>query len=129
MLGSIWAVTAGFLVMTVLVILGSMVLARLLVPGAMQAMRSGEMTMPPLTTGYLAGNLTLSLAAAVTGGYATLRLAPTSPAGHLLALGLVVLVMGVVSAKSPGSAHQPAWYRVVIPLVGVSGVALAALLA
>ncbi|HWA57108.1 MAG TPA: hypothetical protein VG692_07640 [Gemmatimonadales bacterium] len=128
MLASVWAVVAGFLVMAVLVMAGSMILMRIYAPGAMEAMRSGQMTLPPPTAGYIVRNIILSLGAAVAGGMVTLRLAPSAPTGHLAALGLVVLAMGLVSAKSPGSAHQPAWYRVAIPFVGLGGVLLAGVL-
>lgn len=128
MLASVWAVTAGFLTMAVLVMAGSVVLMRIYAPGAMQAMRSGQAPLPPPSPGYIVRNIILSLAAAVAGGAVTLRLAPSAPTGHLAALGLVVLAMGLVSAKSPGSAHQPAWYRVAIPFVGLTGVVLAGLI-
>lgn len=128
MLSSVWAVAAGFLTMAVLVMGGTLLLLKLFAPGMMEAMRSGSFTPPPLTPGYLARNLGLSLLAAAAGGAVTLRLAPASPIGHLLALGAVVLVMGLVSSRSPGSSHQPGWYRVTIPFVGLGGILLAALL-
>ncbi len=127
MLSSVWAVAAGFLTMAVLVMGGTVLLMKLLAPGMMEAMRAGSFTPPPLTAGFIARNLGLSLLAAMAGGLVTLRLAPVSPMGHLLARGAGVLVMGLVSSKSPGSSHQPAWYRVTIPFVGLGGLLLAAL--
>lgn len=128
MLSSVWAVAAGFLTMAVLVMAGTVVLMRMFAPGMMEAMRSGSFTPPALTPGFIARNLGLSLLAATAGGAVTLRLAPASPTGHLLALAGVVLAMGLVSSRSPGSSHQPGWYRVTIPCVGLAGLLLAALL-
>ena len=45
-----------------------------------------------------------------------------------MALGAVVIAMGIVRAFMPGSERQPEWYKFVIPLVGLVGIALSALL-
>ena len=45
-----------------------------------------------------------------------------------MALGAVVIAMGIVRAFMPGSERQPEWYTFVSPLVGVVGVTLSALL-
>ena len=127
MLRSVGSVVAGYAVMVVLVMLGTFALAAALIPGGMGAMRermkSGQ-PMPAPSATYLASNLALSLAAAVVGGWVTLRLAQRAPAGHLGALCVVLVVMGVVSARMPGSELQPGWYRFAIPLVGIAGVGL-----
>ena len=80
------------------------------------------------TPRYLVMNLALALVAAIVGGWVTTRIAPGAPNGHLMALGAVVIAMGIVSAFMPGSERQPEWYKFVIPLVGVVGIALSALL-
>ena len=41
---------------------------------------------------------------------------------------MLVLVMGVVSARMQASKAQPGWYKVVIPVVGVLGALLSGVL-
>ena len=72
---------------------------------------------------YMAMNIAFGFVAAFVGGVVTMRIAERSPNGHLIALACVVLAMGVVSMFTPGAGRQPAWYRFLIPLVGVAGVA------
>jgi len=130
---SIVAVVAGFAAMAVLVMAGSMAWMMLRVPGGMKAMRetmrSGDAAaMPAPPPAYLAFNLTLSLFAAMLGGWVTAGMAPNAPVGHRITLGAVIVVMALASARKPGSPGQPAWYKVVIPIVGLAGVALSALI-
>jgi hypothetical protein len=133
MLQSIGAVVAGYAAMVVLVMAGSMAWMALRVPGGLKAMREqmksgGAAAMPTPPPSYLAFNLALSLFAAALGGWVTRGIAPSAPTRHLLALGAVVVVMGFVSSRAPGSGRQPSWYRLVIPLVGLAGIALSTLL-
>ena len=131
MLRSIGAVAAGYAAMVALVMLGTFALAAVLVPGGSatmrQRMRSGQPMSAPSST-YLASNIALSLGAALVGGWVTLRIAPRSPAGHLGALCVVIVLMGVLSGRMPGSELQPGWYKFAIPLVGIVGVGLSILL-
>ena len=134
MVRSIGAVVAGYVAMVVIVMLGTLALAVSIYPGGLAALRarmqsSGAASMPRPSPIYLASNIVLSLVAAMMGGWVTLRVAVREPAGHLAALCVVLVVMGVISARRPGSELQPAWYRVVIPIVGVVGVALSILFA
>ena len=125
MLRSILSVVAGFMTMTVIVMLGTVALMAGMVPGGMKAMRdrgkSGAGAMPTPTSRYLVANIVLSLVAAVAGGWVTARLAPSAPMSFVGLLCAVVLVMGVLSARMPGAESQPGWYRVGIPLIGVVG--------
>ncbi|MEP6834362.1 MAG: hypothetical protein ABJB74_13285 [Gemmatimonas sp.] len=127
MLRSIAAVLAGFLVMSAVVMIGTVALTALLVPGGIASMKVGMKTpgasMPTPSTTYLAANLVLSLVAAISGGLVTQRIAASAPDGHLVALGAVMLVMSVVSAFSPGSAQQPEWVKFVIPVIALVGIA------
>src|SRR4051812_347356 len=113
MLRSFAAVIGGFLTMTVLVMLGTFALMAAFVPGglqAMKAMRDGAAkgaAMPVPSPRYLAMNIALSFVAAIVGGWVTTRIAARAPNGHLVALGALLLIMGVVSAFSPGSEQQP----------------------
>jgi hypothetical protein len=130
MLRSIGAVVAGFVTMAVLVMGGTFAWVAAKVPGGMAAMRQNPdaAAMQP-STAYLAFNLVLSLVAAFAGGWVTTRIAQRSATAHLAALAAVVVVMGIVSSLGPGSSRQPGWYKFVIPLVGLAGVALSAFLA
>lgn len=124
MLRSMLAVIAGFAGMTVLVMVGSVAIAAAMIPGGLRGMRDrmqrGEMPLP--SARIYATNLVMSLIAAIVGGWITLRLAPSSPTNHLIALSVVVLLMGVVSAFAPGGAQQARWYKLLIPVVGAAGV-------
>src|SRR5437868_3420366 len=111
--------------MAIVVMIGTVALVAAFVPGGAAAMRSGAgMSGPPPSMRYYASNIALSLVAAMVGGWLTARIASHAIAGHLIALAAVVLVMGFVSAVSPGSSRQPMWYKLVIPLVGIAGVAV-----
>jgi len=126
-------VLAGFAAMAVLVMAGSMVWMMLRVPGGMKAMRErmrpGDApALPAPPPAYLAFNLTLSFFAALLGGWVTAGLAPNAPGGHRITLGAVILVMALASSRTPASAGQPGWYRIVIPVVGLAGVGLSALI-
>lgn len=134
MLRSIMAVVAGFSTMAVVVMVGSIAIVAAFVPGglkALRAMRDGTgATMPVPTPRYLVMNIVLSLVAAILGGWITARIASRAVNGHLIALCIVILLMGVVSAFGSGSGSnvQPAWYKYVIPVVGIAGVALSGML-
>lgn len=129
MLRSIGAVALGYAAMVVVVMVGSMAWMALRVPGGLKAMRekmsSGDAAaMPAPPPAYLAFNLSLSFFAAVLAGWITRGLAPSAPTGHLVALGAVLVAMSVVSARGPGTGRQPGWYKLIIPVIGLAGVAL-----
>ena len=64
--------------------------------------------------------------AAILGGYVTARLSPQNPRNHVAALGGVILVLGLLSARAEGC--RPAWFRFGIIGVGLAGAALGGLL-
>lgn len=131
MLRSIGAVAAGFVTMVILVMIGSIAIAATTMPGGIAALKQVQQggPAPTPTLQVYVMNIVMSLVAAFVGGWVALRLAGRAPVGHLAALAVVVLLMGLVSAFVPGSASQPTWYKLLIPLVGVAGVAASALLA
>lgn len=122
---SVLAICAGFGTMVAIVTAGTFALVATMTPGGFAAMRDPALrsSFTPKPS-YLAANLSLSLIAAIAGGLVTLRLAPNAPTFHLVALGSVIGVMGIVSAFSSGATIQPRWYRFVIPLVGIVGIAV-----
>ncbi len=130
MLRSIGSVAAGFVIMAVIVMVGTMAMVAAFVPGGLGAMRrGGQAAAPTPTPRYYALNIALSFAAAVVGGWVAALMANGDTTAHLAALAALILAMGLVSAFSSGSDRQPRWYRLVIPLVGVAGVAASGLLA
>jgi peptidoglycan/LPS O-acetylase OafA/YrhL len=124
MVRSIAAVAGGFIAMTILVMAGTMALVAAFVPGGLAAMRgAGAASAPSPTPRYYAMNIALSFLAALVGGWVTTRIAIRTPAAHIAALGALLLAMGAVSAFSPGNEQQPGWYKLLIPVVGICGVA------
>ncbi len=125
MFRSIGAVLGGFVTMAVLVMIGTIAAAAALIPGGVQTVRNGtaNRTVPK---SYLTANLTLSLLAAIAGGYVTTRIAVDNARMHAMALAALVLVMSVMSAgQNRGKANgQPAWYSKAIACVGIAGVLL-----
>jgi hypothetical protein len=129
MLRSIGAVVGGFATMALLVMIGSLALIAAFVPGGLAAMRtSGTGAMPTPTPRYYVMTIALSLLAAVAGGWVTAHVASRAISGHLIALGAVVLVFGIVSAFMSSQTPQPGWYKMLIPVIGVAGIALSAAL-
>ena len=127
MLRGVLSVVAGFITMTVIVMAGTMALMAAYVPGglgAMKAMRENPSAIPTPTPRYYVMNIALSLVAAIVGGWLTTRIAGTPATGYVIALALVVLAMGLVSAFMTRSGTQPGWYKALIPLIGVAGVAI-----
>jgi hypothetical protein len=118
MLDSVLSVITGYVVMAVVVMLGTVLAAAALYPGGFNAAKKME-TPPP--QGYLNANLALSFVAALAGGWVCANRAPSDPMIHVAILAALLLVMSFFSAKS-FSGKQPAWYPKVIGLVGVAGV-------
>ncbi|MCB1217012.1 hypothetical protein KDL44_06445 [bacterium] len=117
---SIWAVLAGYLTLSILVMLLLMV-ALVIVPEWRETVSGG----------YLLANILLSIISAAAGGYVTARIAPASPLGHGLALGLISLLFGVLYAMNmptePGRPEPPEWYGVLLAVLALPSVMLGAL--
>lgn len=116
MVRSILAVIAGFVVMTGLVILFTMLAASVLYPG--QPM--GAPVEP--SRGWIAVNLTYSLLAAVAGGWVTAKLARRKRMTHAAVLAVIVLAFSVPGMLGIGSAGQPGGYPLVMVGIGILGV-------
>lgn len=132
MVRGVAAVIAGYVIMAAIVMAGTFALLAAFVPGgaaAMRAMRDNPAAMPKPTPRYYSMNIALSLVAAIVGGWTTAQIAGPSPRGYVIALAVVVLVMGLVSGWAPGSRAQATWYKLVIPLIGVVGVAIGCVIA
>lgn len=121
MLRSVGAVLAGFLLATIIVLLSTMIAVVLMLPPA------GPGQMPEPTGSYLAVNLVSGLLAAIAGGWLAARLARHAPLGHAMAVGTVMLVLGLAAAamESDGTTgSQPGWYLYALPLLGWLGASL-----
>jgi hypothetical protein len=129
MLKGVAAVAAGFIIMIVAVMAGSMAMMAAFVPGglaAMKTMRENPAVMPDRTPRYYVMNFAIALVAAILGAWVTSKVAGPAPRGQLIALCVVILAMGLISAFTPGSAMQPNWYKLALPFIGVTGVAITA---
>lgn len=126
MLRSVGAVFAGFVAATIIVLLSTMIAVVLMLPP------TGPGMMPEPTGSYLAVNLFSGLLAAVAGGWLAARLARRAPLGHAMAVGTVMLVLGLAAAamESDGTrGSQPGWYLYALPLIGWIGAASGGVLA
>lgn len=125
MLRSVGAVLAGFLLATIIVLLSTMIAVALMLPPA------GPGVMPEPTGSYLAVNLACGLLAAIAGGWLAARLARHAPLGHAMAVGTVMLVLGLAAAamESDGTTgRQPGWYLYAVALIGWVGASLGGVL-
>ena len=115
-LKSLGAMFAGFTAMVVLVLVGTPVIAKLLLSEPSQ----------PLTPAYLRVNLLSGFLFAGVGGWIAAHLAPSGPLWHAGALALLVLVLGIATAAQGGAvrAGQPQWYAWTLPFVGAAGALL-----
>lgn len=110
---SFLALLAGFAAMAALLTVSTIALTRL-VPGWVGADAHPR-------TGYVLINLGYSLAAAMLGGYITTWLAQANTLTHTLALALIVLLLGALSALQQ-RGHQPIWYQLLLVAVMPAGV-------
>jgi hypothetical protein len=78
-------------------------------------------------TGYIFVNLGYSFAAAMVGGYVTAWLSKDNPLIHSLALAIIVLLLGALSALQQ-RGQQPIWYQLTLIAVTPAGVFLGGLL-
>jgi hypothetical protein len=107
------ALLAGFATMALLVIVVTALLAKL-TPGWV-----GEEGKP--NPAYVFVNLGYSFVAAAAGGYVTAWAAAANPLIHVLALGIVVLILSALSALQ-SRGKQPVWYALTLLAVTPMGV-------
>ena len=114
-LRSIAAVVAGFGFMASAVMVGTMLATALFV--------SSDAAAPdPLPVVYLAANLATNLLGAVFGGWLAARIGTSAPFGHAVALAAITAVLSIWAVVQAPAAGQPAWYAVVVGIIGVAGV-------
>lgn len=82
------------------------------------------------SSGYLMGNLALTVVACAAGGYVVARATSGRSRFSVVVLALILLVSGLASArKDPTPDGRPAWHAWMVPLLGAVGVGLGALAA
>lgn len=124
---TVLAVLAGYIVMAVLVMAGTIAAAAALIPGGLAATRQQAAGLPPRA--YLSANLILSVVAAIVGGWVTVTIAPQEGRLAIAELAVLVIVLGIASERSERrrqaatstAARQPTWYPVTITALGVVG--------
>ncbi len=122
-LRSVAVVLASYVAMVVVVMVGTAVAAAALLPNGLASMRTP--TSGTVPTNYLSANLVVSLMGAVLAGWLVARFAASNVNAHAVALGILLLFMGLVSARmTPGGTGQPTWYPWALPLIGLAGIAL-----
>jgi hypothetical protein len=76
---------------------------------------------------YLLLSLTLTVVAAVLGGYVTARIAGAHEFPHAAAVGLLIIAMGFISMREEGAA-RPDWYQITLagcgPISAMIGAAI-----
>ena len=77
--------------------------------------------------GYVFVNLGYSFLAAAAGGYVTAMAAKNNPLILVLALGIIVLLMGALSAMQQ-RGKQPIWYQLALVAISPLGVLAGGLL-
>ena len=110
-LRTIAAIVAGFGFMASTVMVGSIITTALFAPASMPVF-------------YMTANLGVSLIGAVMGGWLAARIGASAPLAHAAALAALTAVLSVFSAWHAVDSAQPAWYPLVIGIIGVAGVLL-----
>jgi hypothetical protein len=112
---TVLAVVAGYLILAVGVGIATAVAAKLMLGSA-----ALDNSLRP-TAPYLLANISYTFAFAALGGYVTAVLSRRRPIVHGAALGVVMLLFGLLSARG-GTGNQPSWY---LPLVILGGAGFA----
>lgn len=73
------------------------------------------------SAGWVALLLFTNLIFAGAGGFVTATIADREEEKHVMALAILVLVMGIASVTTM-PATQPAWYKIVLIMLGLAGV-------
>ena len=118
MLYAFLALLAGFATMAALIVAVTALLARL-APGWAGAAGRPE-------AGYASVHLGSSFLSAAAGGYVTAWTSEANPLIHVLALAIVVLAMGALSAIEAGGKHA-LWYTLTLLVLMPMGIFLGGL--
>ena len=120
MLRSVAAIVAGYGVMSLTVIGGTIIAASLFVPGGFPALAAvGPSGLP---AAFLAANLATNALGAVLGGWLAARIAAFAPFGHAAVLAVFPATLALGSAANAPAGPQAGWYPMIIGVIGVAGV-------
>ncbi len=114
---SVVAVVLGYLVLTV-PIAGKFLMVRSLLPDVLPA--SGEDVFP--STGWLLAMLASDIAIMIAAGYVTAGLAPRTPVGHTVILGVITVILGL-TWMFVFWGWMPLWYQVVLVSLAIPAAA------
>jgi hypothetical protein len=121
LLRSVAAVAAGYGVMSLAVIGGSILAASLFIPADLRTgVGVGPLTEVPAA--YLAANLVTGALGAVIGGWLTARIAAFAPFTHAAVLAAMVAALTIAWEATMPRSSVPGWYAIVIGVIGVAGV-------
>ncbi len=120
MLRTVAAIAAGYGIMGLTVIGGTIIAASLFVPGGFRALA----VVPPagLPAAFLIANLATNALGAVLGGWLAARIAAFAPFGHAAVLAVFPATLAIGSAANAPAGPQTGWYSIVVGMVGVAGV-------
>jgi hypothetical protein len=121
MLRSAAAVAAGYGVMSMALIGGSILVARLFAPAELRTGADGGPSFE-LPAVYVAASLVTGALAAVMGGWVAARFAAFAPFGHAVALAAIVAALTVASEAAMPRGSSPGVYSAVAGAVTVAGV-------
>ena len=111
------AVLVGYLVLAV-PITGKFLLIRYLLPDVLPA--PGEDVFP--STGWLLAMLASDIAIMIAAGYVTAGLAPRTPVGHTVTLGVITVILGL-TWMFVFWGWMPLWYQVVLVSLAIPAAA------
>ena len=120
MLRTVAAIAAGYGIMWLTVIGGSIAAASLFVPGGLRAL--AVVPAAGLPVAFLAANLATNALGAVLGGWLAARIAAFAPFGHAAVLAVFPATLAIGSAANAPAGPQSGWYSIVVGMVGVAGV-------
>ena len=119
---SILAVIAGYLVTAILVVVKFAAMTSL-IPGA--APKAGQLQFP--STGLQVVSLILDFASAILGGYVAAWIARRNQIQHALALGILMVLLGILS-MSISRGSEPVWYQIALIVISIPGALLGGML-
>jgi hypothetical protein len=120
MLRTVAAIAAGYGVMWLTMIGGTIIAASLFVPGGFRALA----VVPPagFPVAFLVANLATNALGAVLGGWLAARIAAFAPFGHAAVLAVFPATLAIGSAANAPAGPRSGWYSIVVGMVGVAGV-------
>ncbi len=119
-LRSVAAIVAGYGIMSLTVIAGSVPAAWLFIPAELRT--GGGDPSAGLPASYLAATLVIGVAATVLGGWLAARIAGFAPFGHAVVLAALVAAGSIAWYATMPAGSEPRLYRIAVEVIAVAGV-------